>query len=160
MERLLKTPFCSALDPSVYWIQCALLEFSYGCASIRTPWLPPFVLCVRANCMSAALTEKSPDGDSQAGRAVALRRGISLLRTKSRLSHTAGEVRVSVVPDFRLHPSSEFGSLPFCQLGQTIWLRTDPSKIPLKTASLQYTNRLQQIKVLCGAFFQESDRLP
>ena len=30
MERLLKTPFCSALDPSVYWIQCALIEFSYG----------------------------------------------------------------------------------------------------------------------------------
>ena len=29
MERLLKTPFCSALGTSVYWIQYALVEFSY-----------------------------------------------------------------------------------------------------------------------------------
>ena len=29
MERLLKTPFCSALGTSVSVIQCALLEFSY-----------------------------------------------------------------------------------------------------------------------------------
>ena len=76
MERLLKTPFCSALDTSVSVIQYALLEFSYGCVSIRTPWLPPFVLCVSQNLTSAALTNRSEDGDSQAERAVALRREI------------------------------------------------------------------------------------
>ena len=130
MERLLKTPFCSALDTSVSVIQYALLEFSYGCVSIRTPWLPPFVLCVSQNLTSAALPDRSEDGDSQAERALTKCRRISLLRTKSRLYHTAWEVRVSVVPDFRLHPSSEIGLLPFCQLGQTKWLRTDPSKIP------------------------------
>ena len=138
MERLLKTPFCSALYPSVYWIQCALLEFSYGCVSIRTPWLPPFVLCVSQNLPSAALTIKSEDGDSQAERALTKCRRISLLRTKSRLYHTAWEVmglkdflrKSYVVPDFRLHPSSEIGSLTFCQLGPTICQRTDPSKIP------------------------------
>ena len=96
----------------------------------RTPWLPPFVLCVSANLTSAALTDRSEDGGSQAERAVSLRREIALLRTRSRLAYTAWEVRVSVAPDFRLHPFSGFGSLPFCQLGQTICQRTDPSKIP------------------------------
>ena len=99
----------------------------------RTPWLPPFVLCVCCNCMSADRTIKSEDGGSQDERAIALRRGKIVDCTKSRLSHTAREVRVSVAPDFRLHPSSEIGSLPFCQLGRTKWLRTDPSKTPLKT---------------------------
>ncbi len=98
----------------------------------RTPWLPPFVLCVSQNLTSAALTNRSEDGGSQAERAIALRRGIALLRTKSRLSYTAWEVRVSVAPDFRLHPFSEIGSLPFCQLGRTKCQRTDPSKIPFK----------------------------
>ena len=156
MERLLKTPFCSELDPSVYWIQCALLEFSYGCVSIRTPWLPPFVLYVRANCMSADRTDRSEDGDSQAERAISLRREIAYDSTKSRLAYTAREVRVSVVPDFRLHPSSGFGSLPFCQLGRTKWLRTDPSKIPFLLTHISCKNRLPQYKVLCAAFFQES----
>ena len=82
--------------------------------------------------MSADRTDRSEDGGSQAERAVAQRRGIALLRTISRLAHTAWEVRVSVAPDFRLHPSSEIGSLPFCQLGRTEWLRTDPSKTPSK----------------------------
>ena len=79
----------------------------------RTPWLPPFVLCVCTNCMSADRTDRSEDGGSQAERALTKCRRISLLRTKSRLHHTAWEVRVSVVPDFRLHPSSEIGSLYF-----------------------------------------------
>jgi len=96
----------------------------------RTPWLPPFVLCVCYNCMSAYRTIKSEDGGSQDERALSLCRVISNDRTILRLSHTAREVRVSVVPDSRLSLFSEFGSLPFCQLGQTIWLRTDPSKIP------------------------------
>ena len=160
MERLLKTPFCSALGSSVSVIQCAFIEFSYGCVSIRTPWLPPFVLCVSTNLTSAALTSRSEDGDSQAERAISLRRGIALLRTRSRLAYTAREVRVSVAPDFRLHYYIGFGSLPFCQLGQTICQRTDPSKIPQKQAHISQTIRLPQIKVLCGAFFQESDRLP
>ncbi len=94
--------------------------------------------------------------------------------TISRLHHTAWEVmglkdflrKSYVAPDFRLHPSSEIGSLPFCQLGQTKCQRTDPSKIPLLLTHINYTNRLQQIKVLClrhevsCAFFQESDRFP
>jgi len=96
----------------------------------RTPWLPPFVLCVRWNCMSADRTIKSEDGGSQDERAIALRREITNDSTISRLQNPAREVRVSAVPDFRLHPSSEFESLPFCQLGSTKWLRTDPSKIP------------------------------
>ena len=83
----------------------------------RTPWLPPFVLCVCTNCMSAALSNRSEDGGSQAERAISLRREIANDSTILRLSYTAWEVRVSVAPDFRLHPSSEFGSLPFCQLG-------------------------------------------
>ena len=112
----------------------------------RTPWLPPFVLCVSQNLTSAALTDRSEDGDSQAERAVAQRRGIALLRTRSRLAYTAWEVRVSVAPDFRLHPFSEIGSLPFCQLGRTICQRTDPSKNPLQTSGLHNTNRLQQPK--------------
>jgi len=96
----------------------------------RTPWLPPFVLCVSQNCMSAALTIKSEDGGSQDERALIKCRGIADDCTILRIHHTAREVRVSVAPDFRLHPSSGFGSLPFCQLGQTICQRTDPSKIP------------------------------
>ena len=126
----------------------------------RTPWLPPFVLCVSQNLTSAALTDRSEDGDSQAERALIKCRRISLLRTKSRLHHTAWEVRVSVAPDFRLHPSSEIGSHIFCQLGSTKCQRTDPSKIPLKLHHINCQIRLQQLKVLCGAFFQESDRFP
>ena len=124
--------------------------------------MPPFVLCVRANCMSAALTEKSSDGDSQAERAISLRREIANDSTILRLHHTAREVRVSVAPDFRLHPSSGFGSHTFCQLGQTICQRTDPSKIPLLLAHISCKIRLPQIEVLClrhevsCAFFQES----
>ena len=79
----------------------------------RTSWLPPFVLCVCANLTSADRTDRSEDGDSQAERAVTLFRGISDDCTKSRLHHTAGEVRVSVAPDFRLHPFSGFGCLYF-----------------------------------------------
>ncbi len=125
----------------------------------RTPWLPPFVLCV-CNLTSAALTDRSEDGDSQAERAVALRREISNDCTRSRLAYTAWEVRVSVAPDFRLHYYIGLGSLLFCQLGQTKWLRTDPSKIPFLLTHINCKNRLPQYKVLCGAFFQESDRFP
>ena len=150
MERLLKTPFCSALDPSVSVIQYALVEFSYGCVSIRTPWLPPFVLCVCANLTSADRTIRSEDGDSQAERAISLRREIANDSTKSRLAYTAGEVRVSVAPDFRLHPSSEIGSLPFCQLGRTKCQRTDPSKTPIKTKNLHSQNHCNRLKRFGG----------
>ena len=61
-----------------------------------------------------------------------------------------------VAPDFRLHPSSEIGSLPFCQLGQTKCQRTDPFQFFLKQYHINQTNRLPQYKVLCTAFFQES----
>ena len=82
--------------------------------------------------MSAALSDKSEDGGSQDERALIKCRGIADDCTILRIHHTAREVRVSVAPDFRLHPSSEIGSLPFCQLGRTEWLRTDPSKTPSK----------------------------
>ena len=68
--------------------------------------------------MSADRTDRSEDGGSQAERAITLFRGISDDCTKSRLHHTAWEVRVSVVPDFRLHPSSEIGSLYFVSWDQ------------------------------------------
>ena len=101
--------------------------------SIRTPWLPPFVLCVCADDTSADRTKvKRGRRSSQAARSISYRRRISIFRTISRLSHTAWEVRVSAAPDFRLHYSIEFGSLPFCQLGYSKWRRTDPSKIPLQ----------------------------
>ena len=118
------------------------------------------MLCVSQNLMSADRTDRSEDGDSQAEREITLRRVISNDSTKSKLHHTAWEVRVSAVPDFRLHPFSGFGSHIFCQLGQTICQRTDPSKIPLLLAHISCKIRLPQIEVLCGAFFQESDRLP
>ena len=113
----------------------------------RTPWLPPFVLCVSANLTSAALTNRSEDGDSQAEREISLRRGISNNSTESRLHHMAWEVRVSAAPDFRLHPSSEIGLLPFCQLGPTKCQRTDPSKIPPK---LQICNFKRPVTVQRG----------
>ena len=82
--------------------------------SIRTPWLPPFVLCVYANFMSADRTnEKRGRRSSQAARSNIYRRRISPLCTISRISHTAWEIRVSAAPDFRLHPSSDFGYLYF-----------------------------------------------
>ena len=125
--------------------------------SIRTPWLPPFVLCVCTNLMSAALSiAKRGRRISQAARKLIKCRRISIDCTISRISSPAWEVRVSVAPDFRLHPSSEFGSLHPCQLGQTIWLRTDPSKNPFSQTHINPTNRLPQYKVLCTAFFQES----
>ena len=97
----------------------------------RTPWLPPFVLYVCADDTSTDRTNaKRGRRSSQAARMLTKCRRISLFRTISRLSHTAWEVRVSVAPDFRLHPSSGFGSLIFCQLGQSICQRTDPSKNP------------------------------
>ena len=141
-----------------YRIQLRYVLHRPSCGATRLG-MPPFVLCVCANLTSAALTDRSEDGDSQAERALTKCRSISLLCTILRLAYMAWEVRVSVVPDFRLHPSSEIGSLPFCQLGQTICQRTDPSKIPLKTASLQYTNRLPQIKVF-AELFSKSDRFP
>ena len=91
--------------------------------SIRTPWLPPCVLCVTQPTAHQFRTPKSSDGGSQAERAHALRRRKTSLCTISQLSHTAWEVRVGVAkqapaaPDFRLHPSLESGSLPFCRLG-------------------------------------------
>ena len=104
----------------------------------RTLWLPPFVLCVSYNCMSAALPNRSEDGGSQDERALTKCRRISLLRTKSRLSHTAREVRVSVAPDFRLHPFSEIGSLYFVSWDERNGCVQTPPKIPQKTESLQY----------------------
>ena len=80
--------------------------------------MPPFVLCVRQNCMSADRTNRSEDGGSQDERAIALRRGISVDCTRSRISKPAREVRVSAVPDFRLHPSSGIGSLYFVRWDQ------------------------------------------
>ena len=144
MERLLKTPFCSALDPSVPSIQYALMEFSYGYVSIRPSCfatrlgMPPFVLCVCANLTSAALTNRSEDGGSQAEQAVALRREISLLRTRSRLYHTAREImclkdflrKSYVTPDFRLHPSSEIGSLYFVRWDSLNGYAQTPPKSP------------------------------
>jgi len=118
----------------------------------RTPWLPPFVLCVRCNCMSADRTIKSEDGGSQDERAISLRREISIDCTVSRIHQPAREVRVSVAPDFRLHPSSGFGLLSFCQLGQTKWLRTDPSKTPLKTKNLLYLTGYNSLKRFGGVF--------
>ena len=94
--------------------------------------------------MSADRTDRSEDGGSQAERAVASRREIACDSTISCISKPAREVRVSVAPDFRLHPSSEIGSLPFCQLGRTKWLRTDPSKIPLLQTHINCKNRLPQ----------------
>ena len=79
----------------------------------RTPWLPPFVLCVCANCMSADRTDRSEDGGSQAERALTKCRRISLLCTILRLAYMAWEVRVSVVPDFRLHYYIGLGCLYF-----------------------------------------------
>ena len=141
-------------------IQCVFSEFSYGCVSIHTPWLPPFVLCVCADDTSADRTNiKRGRRSSQAARSISYRRRISSFRTKSRISSPAWEVRVSAVPDFRLHPSSEIGSLIFCRLGQTKCQRTDPSKIPFSQTHINPTNRLQQYKVF-AELFSKSDRIP
>ena len=51
MERLLKTPFCSALDTSVYWIQCALIEFSY-CKYNTARVAEQLVLACRRSCFA------------------------------------------------------------------------------------------------------------
>ena len=98
----------------------------------RTPWLPPFVLCVSQNLTSADRTDRSEDGDSQAERAVAQRREIANDSTKSRLSYTAGEVRVSVAPDFRLHLFSEIGSLYFVSWDRLNGCAQTHQKIPFK----------------------------
>ena len=58
----------------------------------RTPWLPPFVLCVCCNCMSADRTIKSEDGGSQDERAISLRREIFIDCTVSRIHQPAREV--------------------------------------------------------------------
>ena len=125
----------------------------------RTPWLPPFVLYVCANDTSADRTNvKRGRRSSQAARSISYRRKIPPLCTTSRLSHTAWEIRVSAAPDFRLHYSLGIGSLTFCWLGQTIWLRTDPSKIPFQTP-ISLKNRLPSPKVF-AELFSKSDRIP
>ena len=113
MERLLKTPFCSALDPSVYWIQCAFVEFSYfkyytallGCR--RSCFALVETVCQPTELTEARTATAKPSGQLLYGER------FSLLRTKLRLAYTAWEVRVSVVPDFRLYPFSEIGCLYF-----------------------------------------------
>ena len=123
--------------------------------SIRTPWLPPFVLCVCADDTSADRTNiKRGRRYSQAARMFTKCRSISSFRTKSRLSHTAWEVRVSVAPDFRLHPSSEIGSHTFCRLGQSKRLRTIPSKI-LFSSPYQPQKMATTVSSFCGAFFKK-----
>ncbi len=126
----------------------------------RTPWLPPFVLCVSQNLTSADRTDRSEDGDSQAERAIALRREIASDSTISRISEPAWEVRVSVAPDFRLHCYIGLGSLYFVSWDQRNGYAQTHQKIPQKLHHISFKNRLPQIKVLCGAFFQESDRFP
>ena len=133
-------------------MECVTFEFSYGLLVFRTPWLPPCVLYVCRPTAHQFCTPKSSDGGSQAERAdISCRRRTNAC-TISRASHTAWEVRVSAVPDFRLHPSSEFGSLIFCQLGSTKCQRTDPSKIPFSQTHINCKIRLQQLKSFCGAF--------
>ena len=117
-------PFCIRDIVRPCRIQLLYVLHRSSCKATRLG-MPPFVLCVSANCMSTDRTDRSEDGGSQAERAVALRREISNDCTKSRLHHTAWEVmglkdflrKSYVAPDFRLHPSSEIGSLIFCQLG-------------------------------------------
>ena len=62
----------------------------------RTPWLPPFVLCVSYNCMSAALSNaKRGRRISQAARKLIKCRRISIDCTISRISSPAWEIRYS-----------------------------------------------------------------
>jgi len=63
--------------------------------------------------MSADRTDRSEDGDSQDERALTKCRRRTGDSTRSRLSYMAREVRVSVVPDFRLHYYIGLGSLYF-----------------------------------------------
>ena len=126
----------------------------------RTPWLPPFVLYVCADDTSADRTNiKRGRRSSQAARTLTKCRSISVDCTISRISHTAREVRVSAAPDFRLHPSSGFGSLHSCRLGYPIWLRTDPSKTPFyKPISAIQTG--YTVQKFLRSFFQKATVSP
>ena len=59
MERLLKTPFCSALDPSVSVIQYALIEFSY-INSYTARVAEQLVLACRRSCFAFVQTVCQP----------------------------------------------------------------------------------------------------
>ena len=83
MERLLKTPFCSALDTSVYWIQCALIEFSY--CKYNTALLVCRRSCfafVEIVCQLTELTEARTAAAKPSGQLLHVERFLSFARDR------------------------------------------------------------------------------